>query len=131
MGAVKGLMAVVGVASGWLAFRGLQAVLPKRPGSVAPAAAVAAFVSVALTALAFVALYLVGGTVDIPTGPLTASMLAWHSLIGLGEAAITGLTVASVVAVRPDLVYGARPVLAARDLVVRRTAQDQAEEEAA
>jgi cobalt/nickel transport system permease protein len=125
------LMAVVGVASGWLAFRGLQAILPKRLSSVAPAAAVAAFVSVALTALAFVALYLVGGTVDIPTGPLAVSMLGWHSLIGLGEAVITGLTVASVVAVRPDLVYGARPVLSARELVVRRTAQERAEEEAA
>ena len=46
-------------------------------------------------------------------------MLAWHVVIGMGEAAITGLVVASVVAVRPDLVYGARRVLAARQLEIR------------
>ncbi|MEZ5096913.1 MAG: hypothetical protein R2731_12835 [Nocardioides sp.] len=46
-------------------------------------------------------------------------MLTWHSLIGAGEAAITFLIVSAVVAVRPDLVYGARRLLAARTLVVR------------
>ena len=45
-------------------------------------------------------------------------MLGWHTLIGLGEAAITGLVVSAVVAVRPDLVHGARRVLATRRLVV-------------
>jgi cobalt/nickel transport system permease protein len=47
------------------------------------------------------------------------AMLGWHTLIGVGEAVITGLVVGSVVAVRPDLVYGARPVLAARELEIR------------
>ena len=37
------LMGLVTVAVGWLAFRGLRAVLPRRTSSVAPAAAVAAF----------------------------------------------------------------------------------------
>jgi cobalt/nickel transport system permease protein len=46
-------------------------------------------------------------------------MLGWHLVIGLGEAAITGLVVASVVAVRPDLCYGARRPLAARSLTIR------------
>jgi cobalt/nickel transport system permease protein len=46
-------------------------------------------------------------------------MVGWHTLIGIGEAAITGLVVGSVVAVRPDLVYGARRVLAARELEIR------------
>ena len=36
-------------------------------------------------------------------------MLGWHIVIGIGEAVITGLVVGSVVAVRPDLVHGARP----------------------
>ena len=49
---------------------------------------------------------------------LTA-MVGVHVLIGIGEAAITGLAVGSIVAVRPDLVYGARPVLEKRELVVR------------
>jgi cobalt/nickel transport system permease protein len=54
-------------------------------------------------------------------------MLGWHSLIGVGEALITGLVVASVVAVRPDLVYGARAALRSRELEIRsgnRTEQE-------
>ena len=39
-------------------------------------------------------------------------MVGWHSLIGIGEAVITGLVVSAVVATRPDLVFAARPILA-------------------
>jgi cobalt/nickel transport system permease protein len=113
------LMAVVGVLAGWLVFRGLQAVLPRRPGLVAPLAAVAAWVSVPVTALAFVGLYAVGGAVPVPLDSLTTAMLGWHALIGLGEAAITGLVVASLMSTRPDLVHGARPTLAGRPVVIR------------
>jgi cobalt/nickel transport system permease protein len=48
-------------------------------------------------------------------------MVSVHVLIGIGEAIITGLAVSSIVAVRPDLVYGARRVLAAPELVLRTT----------
>ena len=54
------------------------------------------------------ALYAVGGAAPIPLDTLALAMGGWHVLIGLGEGAITGLAVASVVAARPDLVYGAR-----------------------
>jgi cobalt/nickel transport system permease protein len=117
------LMGVVGVLTGWLVFRALQAVLPKRVGLVAPIAAVAAYVSVPVAALAFVGLYAVGGTAPIPLQSLTTAMLGWHLLIGLGEAAITGLVVASVVSVRPDLVHGARRVLADRVVEIRTPAE--------
>ncbi len=113
------LMGVIGVGVGWLVFRGLQLALPKRVGLVAPIAAVAACCSVLAAALGFVGLYAVGGTVPIPLDSLTAAMLSWHALIGLGEAAITGLVVSSIVAVRPDLVHGARGVLRSRPLEVR------------
>ena len=113
------LMGLVGVGAAWLVLRGLQAVLPKRTSLVAPLVATAAFVSVPVTALAFVGLYAVGGAAPVPLDTLTATMLGWHVLIGLGEAAITGLVVGSVVAVRPDLVRAARPTLAARTLEVR------------
>jgi cobalt/nickel transport system permease protein len=113
------LMGLVTVTVGWLVFRALQSALPKRPRMVAPAAALAAFVSVPVAALAFTALYAVGGQADIPLGTLAVAMLSWHVLIGLGEAVITGLAVASIVAVRPDLVHGARRVLQARTLEVR------------
>jgi cobalt/nickel transport system permease protein len=112
------LMGLVGVWAGWLAFRGVQTVLPKRLPMVVPAAVVAAFVSVPVTAMAFTGLYAVGGQAPVPLDTLATAMLGWHTLIGLGEAAITGLAVSAIVAVRPDLVHGARRVLADRHLVV-------------
>jgi cobalt/nickel transport system permease protein len=119
------LMGLVGVWAGWLAFRGVQTVLPKRLPMVVPAAVVAAFLSVPVTAMAFTALYAVGGQAPVPLDTLATAMLGWHTLIGVGEAAITGLAVSAVVAVRPDLVHGARRVLAGRRLVVVDPAQDQ------
>ena len=113
------LLGLVGVLTGWLVFRGLQAVLPKRLGLVPAIAAVAGYVSVPVTALAFVGLYALGGQAPISLDTLTTAMVGWHSIIGIGEAAITGLVIGSVVAVRPDLVYGARRVLVRRELVVR------------
>lgn len=113
------LMAVVGVLAGWLVFRAIQAILPKTLPLVPPTASVAAFASVPVTALAFVGLYGVGGTAPIPLDTLTTAMLGWHALIGIGEAVITGLVVGSVIAVRPDLVYGARRTLRSRELEIR------------
>lgn len=113
------LMGLVTVTVGWLVFRALQSALPKRPRMVAPAAAIGAFVSVPVAALAFTGLYAIGGQADIPIGTLAVAMVSWHLLIGLGEAMITGVAVASIVAVRPDLVHGARRVLRARTLEVR------------
>jgi cobalt/nickel transport system permease protein len=113
------LIGLVGVVVGTLVFRGLQAVLPKRVGLVAPLAAVAAFLSVPAAALVFVGLYAVGGAAPIPLDTLTSAMLGWHVLIGIGEAFITALVVGSIVAVRPDLVHGARRILAARPVELR------------
>ena len=116
------LMALVAVVVGWLVFRGMRAVLPRRTTSVAPAAAIGAFASVPAAALAFTGIYAVGGTAPVPLDAVLAAMLSWHLVIGLGEAAITGLVVASVVAVRPDLVHGARDALATRRLEIRQAA---------
>lgn len=113
------LMALVTVGVGWLVFVLLRAVLPKRPAMVAPAAAVAAFVSVPAAAAAFSTLFVIGGTADIAPGTVFTAMLSWHLLIGVGEAIITGLVVGAVVASRPDLVHGARPLLARRELQIR------------
>jgi cobalt/nickel transport system permease protein len=43
-----------------------------------------------------------------------------HSLIGIGEGVITALTVGAVLAVRPDLVYGAGNLAAAPALPPER-----------
>lgn len=113
------LMGVVTVLVGWGIFRGLQAVLPKKLSMPAPAAAAAALISVPVSAVCFVALYAVGGAADIPLGNLAAAMVGVHILIGIGEAVITLLAVGSIITVRPDLVYGARRVLAERELELR------------
>lgn len=113
------LISVVPVVIGWAVFRLARWVLPRRLAMVGPAAAVGAFVSVPVTAMVFSALYVVGGAAPINAGTLFATMLGWHLLIGVGEAVITALTVASIVAVRPDLVYGARPLLTRRELQIR------------
>jgi cobalt/nickel transport system permease protein len=113
------LLGLVAVGVGWLVFVGVRRLLPKKVSMVAPAAAVAAFVSVPASALVFTGLFAVGGTAPVDLGTLLTAMLGWHVVIGIGEAVITGLVVASVVAVRPDLVYGARPLLAARALEIR------------
>jgi cobalt/nickel transport system permease protein len=116
------LMALVGVVVGWLVFRGVRAVLPDRLGAVAPAAAVSALVSVPVAAFVFALLFAVGGTAPVDSGKVIVAMVSWHVVIGIGEALITGLVVASVVGVRPDLVYGARSAVRARTLEIREPA---------
>lgn len=113
------LIALVTVVVGWAVFVALRWVLPKRISMVAPAAALAALVSVPVAALVFTALFAVGGNVSVDLAAVVTAMVGWHTVIGLGEAAVTGLVVGSVVAVRPDLVYGARPLLARRELEIR------------
>jgi cobalt/nickel transport system permease protein len=113
------LMGLVGVWSGWLVFLGLRRAFVRRPAGVPVAAGVAAALSVPAAALAFTGLYAVGGAAPVPLGPLAATMLGWHLVIGVGEGLITALAVSSVVATRPDLVHGARPVLGSSDLEIR------------
>ena len=96
--------------------------LPKRLSLVPVCAGVAALVSVPVAATFFVGLYVVGGTADIPLDNLATAMIGVHVLIGIGEAVITFAAVASIIAIRPDLVYGARPVLARRELEIKPTA---------
>ena len=113
------LMGVVGVWVGWGVFKLVQAVLPKRTAMVVPAAAVSALVAVPVTAFGFAALFALGGNADVPFATVATAMVGVHVVIGLGEAAITGMAVASIVLTRPDLVYGATAVLARRELTIR------------
>jgi len=110
------LMGVVTVGVGWIVFKGVLAVTRKNEGAVVVGAFLGALLSVPAAAIVFVMLFEVGGTADISLSALIAAMVGWHVLIGIGEAVITALTVSAVVAVRPDLVYGAKDVLAARTL---------------
>ncbi|MEU6288869.1 energy-coupling factor ABC transporter permease [Streptomyces sp. NPDC046988] len=101
-------MAIVTTVVAYALFRGLVKVLPRTRRSVTVASFVAALVSVPAAAVAFTLLYWIGGTTDIAIGKVATAMVGVHVLIGIGEAAITALTVGAVIAVRPDLVYGAR-----------------------
>ncbi|WP_432103237.1 energy-coupling factor ABC transporter permease [Streptomyces sp. bgisy091] len=101
-------MGVVTVVVAYALFRGLTRVLPPTRRSATIASFVAALVSVPAAAVAFTLIYAVGGTTDVPLGNVFTAMVGVHVLIGIGEALITALTVGTVLAVRPDLVHGAR-----------------------
>ncbi|WP_432753176.1 energy-coupling factor ABC transporter permease [Streptomyces sp. JL2001] len=102
------VMGVVTVVVAYALFRGLVLVLPRTRRSAAVASFVAALVSVPAAAGAFTLVYAIGGTTDVPIPQVLTAMIGVHALIGIGEAVITMLTVGAVIAVRPDLVHGAR-----------------------
>ncbi|MER6319608.1 energy-coupling factor ABC transporter permease [Streptomyces sp. NPDC001581] len=106
------VMGVVTVVVAYALFRGLLKVLPPTRRSVTAAAFVAALLSVPAAATAFTAIYAIGGTTDVAIGKVFTAMVGVHVLIGIGEAAITAATVGAVIAVRPDLVHGARGLTA-------------------
>ncbi|MEV7235970.1 energy-coupling factor ABC transporter permease [Streptomyces sp. NPDC051020] len=102
------VMGVTTTVVSYALFRGLAAVLPRTRRSTTAAAFVAALISVPAAACVFTLIYWIGGTTDIPIGKVLTAMVGVHILIGIGEAVITALTVGAVLAVRPDLVHGAR-----------------------
>ncbi|MER7518969.1 energy-coupling factor ABC transporter permease [Streptomyces sp. NPDC126499] len=102
------VMGGVTVLVAYALFRGLVLLLPRTRRSVTVASFVAALVSVPAAAAAFTLIYAIGGTTDVPLPKVLTAMVGVHVLIGIGEAVITMLTVGAVIAVRPDLVYGAR-----------------------
>jgi cobalt/nickel transport system permease protein len=93
-------------------------------------AAVSAWFGVVASALVFVLYYAVGGTTDVSLATVASAMVGVHAVVGIGEAVLTGLTVGAVLAVRPDLVYGAqdlRPALELRGPVARPAGPTMAE----
>jgi len=113
------LMGIVTVVVGYAVFKLALMVLPRRLSMVAPAAALGGLASVAASAATFVLLYSVGGVAPIPFDTLLTAMLGVHALIGAGEAVITFMVVGSIIAVRPDLVHGARRFVGSRELETR------------
>ena len=103
-------MALVTAWGGYAVFLLLRRALPATKASVTAAAGAAAGVSVVLASLAFVVEYAIGGSGGARVGTVFGAMVGVHTLIGIGEGIITALTVAAVLAVRPDLVYGAADV---------------------
>ncbi|NLW93443.1 MAG: energy-coupling factor ABC transporter permease [Chlamydiae bacterium] len=94
-------MSFVGSACGYWIY---AAVRTATSGKTLVAAAAAAWCSVVLASAACAVELALSGTVPLRTA--LPAMVAVHALIGVGEAAITCLVVASVLKVRPDLVPG-------------------------
>jgi cobalt/nickel transport system permease protein len=101
-------MAIVTSLVGWVVFVGSMVILRKRTSSVVVSSFVAGAISVIASSMAFAIEYAFGGQGGAPIGTVFTAMVGVHSLIGLGEGLITAATVAAVLAVRPDLVTGAR-----------------------
>jgi cobalt/nickel transport system permease protein len=101
-------MALLGTAAGYLLIAGLLRVLPRTASGVATTAFLASVVSVVVASQGFVLEYWMGGTTQLSLGTVSATMAGVHTLIGIGEGLIAGTTVATVVKVRPDLVYALR-----------------------
>ncbi len=100
-------MGIITVFAAWITFKVISKLLNGRTG-VLVATFFAAFISVPISAAAFVFQYAIGGTGTFDLSTVFTAMIAVHVLIGLGEAIITALTVSAVLSLRPDLVFGAR-----------------------
>lgn len=107
-----GAVASVG---GYFIYRAILRFTTKSHRSVAATAAVAAFLSVPLAALAFAAEFAIGGTAEsVSMSSILWALVGTHTLIGIGEGVITFFVVLAVVQARPDLVYGAPDYLGNR-----------------
>ncbi|MDX8151561.1 energy-coupling factor ABC transporter permease [Patulibacter brassicae] len=101
---------------GWPILRGIQRAAQGlggrgRPGPLALACGVAAFINVLLAASLFVVEYLVGAKVEIDRAALAGTTLGTYALVAVLEALLTAGIVRALLARRPDLVLIAPPEL--------------------
>jgi cobalamin biosynthesis protein CbiM len=101
-------MAMVGAFGGYAIFLLVKKVLPRTKGGVTVASGIAAGLAPPLAAVVFTLEYALGGNGAASVGTVAAAMIGVHVVIGIGEGVITAMAIASVLAVRPDLVWGAR-----------------------
>ncbi|MFM7140129.1 MAG: energy-coupling factor ABC transporter permease [Actinomycetes bacterium] len=93
----------------WIAyfiFITLKKILPKTKTSLIASSAIAALISVPVSACGFWVQYAIGGNVPFPLETVLTAMISTHILIGIGEAIITVLTISAIMASRSDLVFG-------------------------
>ena len=93
---------VIGCLVGYSLFESVRRLVGGQAGAVAGAVLAGWFTAVLGAAAAAFEMFLSG---TFPLGPTLGAMLVAHSLIGFGEALITGLVVSFVLQTRPDLVY--------------------------
>jgi cobalt/nickel transport system permease protein len=107
-------MAIVPAFGGWAIFSLVRRILPKHAGGVIGATAIASGLTVVLASIAFSIEWLFGASAPVAFDTVFAAMVGVHTLIGIGEAVISAMVVAAVLAARPDLVAGARDLDAAQ-----------------
>lgn len=97
-------MGLIGTFAGYYLYRAIRFAIGrnKLPG-MAIGAAVAAWVSVMIAALACAIQLAISGTV--PLAVAIGAMATWHVLIGIGEAAITVVALIFIWRTRPDMFY--------------------------
>ena len=101
------IMSVLATLGAWYLFRLFQKIFPKNRIGFLTATAIASYLSVPISALGFTFQFALGGTAAITLDKVLIAMVGVHSVIGIGEAIITVLTISAVLSVRKDLVFGA------------------------
>jgi cobalt/nickel transport system permease protein len=101
------IMAVLATLGAWYIFRLLQKIFSKNRIGFLSATAIASYLSVPISAIGFTLQFALGGAAAITLDKVLIAMIGVHSVIGIGEAIITVLTISAVLSVRKDLVYGA------------------------
>lgn len=101
-------MGVIGVAVGYVVVRLLLRLLPDTRAGLAVAAFVASVCAVVVASQGFVLEYALGGSGSAGLGKISLTLAGVHLLIGIGEGFVTAVTVTTVAAARPDLVWALR-----------------------
>lgn len=100
-------MAVIPAYGGFALFSLFRKMMPAGRGGIVAATGLAAWASVALSAMAFSIEWLFGATAPVSFATVFAGMVGIHLLIGVGEGVISAIALVTVLSSRSDLVYGA------------------------
>ncbi|WP_345031638.1 energy-coupling factor ABC transporter permease [Kutzneria kofuensis] len=101
-------MALIPAVVGYPLILGLRKVLPRKKLWVSIACGVAGFVSVVAGSVLYSLEYAVGGATAVPAGTVAVTTIGTYAVIALFEGLVTGLIVAALLRLRPDLVRAGR-----------------------
>ena len=97
-------MALIPAVVGYPLILGLRKLLPRTKTWVAVSCGVAGFVSVVAGSVLYSLEYAIGGATSVPATTVAVTTIGTYSVIALFEGLVTGLIVAALLRLRPDLV---------------------------